>query len=179
MSDSVGDFTLETMSVRGMTRLQSTFRNATKALHDRLLGIVSEEVEIIGDLARARMAELFKNPGKMQASVGTRVEDGVTFIYASVIASGLPYLAIQEYGGAVMTPDIFPSSARALHFFTSGSAGFTGSRAQSVSNEVFTAHTRAHITVLPERSYMRYALAQRAGAIRARFAQAAAESLGE
>lgn len=177
MSGSSGDFSLGGMNVRGMTRLQQSFQNATKALHDRLLGIVTEEVQEIADLARARMGELFKDPARMQASVDTLVQEGGTFIYGAIFASGLPYLQIQEYGGAVMTPDIFPTSASALHFFSDTSAGFTASRAFAASDEIFTRGTRAHLTVLPERSFMRYALAQRASAIRERFAQAAIDSI--
>jgi hypothetical protein len=178
VSDAPGDFTIEGMDVRGMSRLQSRFANATKALHDKLLGIVTDEVAQIADNARARMAELFKNPSTMQAAVGTSVEDGGTFIYGSVFAAGLPYLRIQEFGGTIMTPEIFPSAARALHFFANRSALFR-SGAEAATNEVFTKSTRAHPTRIPERSYMRYALAQRRASIRARFAQAAADSLGD
>jgi hypothetical protein len=176
VSDAPGDFTLNGISTAGLSRLTGRFRNATQSLHDRLLGIITEEVGLIADNARARMAELFKNPSIMQRSVGTSVEDGGTFIYGTVFAAGLPYLRIQEYGGTIMTPEIFPSTARALHFFANRSTGFRPG-AEASTNEVFTKSTRAHPTRIPERSYMRYALAQRRAAIRARFAQAASDSM--
>lgn len=179
MSDAPGDFSISGMEVRGQSRIVSRFANATQALHDALLGIITDEVEQVADNARARMGELFKNPGKMQGAVSTSVEDGGTFIYGAITASGLPYLAIHEYGGVVMTPDIFPKNAQALHFFTPGAAFFTASKSEAATGEIFAKHTRAHPTPIPERSYMRYALAQRRASIRSRFAQAAADSLGD
>jgi hypothetical protein len=174
MSDAPGDFTIEGMEVRGQSRTVSRFRNATQSLHDKLLEIITDEVEQIADNARARMAELFKNPSQMQSAVSTAVEDGGTFIYGAVVASGLPYLGIHEYGGVIPTPDIFPVNAKALHFFTERAAFFTASKNEGPTGEVFAQHTRAHPTPIPERSYMRYALAQRRASIMSRFAAAAA-----
>jgi hypothetical protein len=176
VSDSAGDFSIGEMDVRGMTRTTQRFENATRALHDAILGIITDEVGQVADNARARMGELFKNPGRMQAAISTSVEDGGSFIYGAITAFGLPYLAIQEYGGVVMTPEIFPVNARALHFFTDRAAFFRP-EATAATGEVFAKSTRAHPTVLPERSYLRYALAQRRSAIRARFAQAATDAL--
>lgn len=178
MSDSPGDFTLGGVSTQGLGRMVTRFERASRSLYDALLGIVTDEVEQVADNARARMAELFKNPAKMQAAIATSVEqgDGRSFIYGQVTASGLPYLRIHEFGGVVQTPEIFPVNARVLHFLTPGAAFFRP-EAKSAANEVFAEHTRAHITTLPERSYLRYALQQRRSSIRARFAQAAADAL--
>jgi hypothetical protein len=177
MSGAPGDFTLGGVSTQGLGRVVTRFERAARSLHDALLGIITEEVELIADNARQRMAELFKNPAKMQASIATSVEDGGSFIYGAITASGLPYLRIHEFGGMVQTPDIFPVNARVLHFFTPGAAFFRP-EAKSATSEVFAKSTRAHPTVLPERSYLRYALQQRRSALRARFAQAVADSLG-
>jgi hypothetical protein len=176
MSDSPGDFTLGGVNLRGQTRLLRRFENATQALHDKLLGIIQSETDLIADLARVRMAELFKNPGVMQASVGTQVEDGGTFINGSVSAEGLPYLAIQEFGGVTSPHDIFPVNALALHFLTPGSAQFRPG-AVSAINDVFAQVVHHPGSVIPERSYLRYALAQRRAAIIAAFTQAAADAL--
>lgn len=178
MSDSPGDFTLGGVNLRGQTRLLRRFENATQALHDRLLGIIQSEVATIADLARARMGELFRNPGRMQASVSTSVEDGQTFIYGVVQASGLPFLAIQEYGGVTSPHDIFPVNAQALHFMTPHSTQLREGGMASI-NDVFTPVVHHPGSVLPERSYLRYALAQRRSAIHAAFTQAARESLGD
>lgn len=170
MSDAPGDFTTVSISLRGASKVLHRFRNATKELHDELLEIVTDEVERIADIARDRMEELFKDPGLMQSTVQTNVEDKVTEISGEVFASGLPYLAIHEFGGVIMTPEIF-TSASVMHFFAPNYAYFTASRNKAASNEVFTRYTREHPTPIPERSYMRYAMAQRRSEIQRRFAE--------
>lgn len=183
MSDSPGDFTLGGVNLRGQTRLLQRFQNATKELHDKLLGIIQSETDLIADLARSRMAELFKNPGVMQASVATQVEDGGTFINGSVSAEGLPYLAIQEYGGVTSPHDIFPVNAQVLAFMSQGfrpdgkGVGPVTFRNLAANNIMFAQGVHHPGSVLPERSYLRYALTQRRAAIRAAFAQAATDAL--
>lgn len=176
MSDAAGDFTLGPVNLRGQSRLMHRFENATQALHDKLLGIITTEVDTIADLARARMGELFHNPDRMQSSVSTSVEDGGNFIYGVVRASGLPFLAIQEYGGVTSPHDIFPVNAQALHFMTPHSTQLRPGGLAAIS-DVFTPVVHHPGSVLPERSYLRYALAQRRSAIRTAFARAAVETL--
>lgn len=178
MSDSPGDFTLGGMTVTGQTRVIRRFENANKALHERLLGIINSEVEQIAALARARMGELFRNPGKMQSSVSTQVSESASYIEGTVSASGLPYLAIQEFGGVTRPHDIFPVNAQALHFMTPAAAVFRSGSA-SATDEVFSQVVHHPGSDLPERSYLRYALAQRRSAIFDAFAQAASDSLGD
>jgi hypothetical protein len=177
MSGSV-DFSVGGMTVTGLAAVTGRFQGAARRLHDRLYDVMIEEGEQIAELARVRMGELFRNPSKMQASIRVQSADDIGSTSAvtevSISATGLPYLAIHEYGGTVMTPEIFPVNARVLHFFTPGWAGFSGSSSkEAATNEVFTPHTAAHVTVIPERSYLRYALAQRRAAIREAFATAA------
>jgi hypothetical protein len=175
------DFTVDGMAVTGVTRVQGRFQGAARRLFTALNAAALDEAEQVAELARGRIAEMFKNPSQMQGAVqvGSASEiggsSGITVV--TVSASGLPYMAIHEYGGVVMTPDIFPQSAKALHFFRDRAAFFTASKSTSATNEVFTQHTRAHPTVIPERSYLRYALAQRSAAIQARFADAAADAI--
>ena len=78
-----------------------------------------------------------------------------------------PYLRIQEYGGVIHLPEIFPQGAQALHWLSPAKVGFSGAREQE---EVFARHAAAHDVTLPERSYLRAALAQRRSAIIAGFA---------
>jgi hypothetical protein len=178
MSGASGDFTLGAVSLRGQTRLVRRFENATQALHDRLRDIIRTETDTIADLARARMGELFSNPGRMQASVSTKIDDGGTVIEGSVSATGLPFLAIQEYGGVTSPHDIFPVNAQVLFFMTPRSAQFRAGSASAI-NEVFAPVVHHPGSVLPERSYLRYALAQRRSAILAAFARAPGEVLGD
>lgn len=169
MSDSIAP---------NLSRVVLRFQNATQALHDHLMAAMETEVEQVAFYARARMTELFKNPQRMMESIETQVVDGTTFIEGTVEASGLPYLAIHEYGGVTSPHDIFPVNAKALHFFMDGATGFRPG-GSAATNEVFTKVVHHPGSVMPERSYMRYALAQRRSAIRAAFAGAVAASLAD
>ncbi len=156
----------------GLDRITARFRNATKALHDRLLGIITDEVGQVETLARLRLAELFPNASRMQAALSTSVEDGGTVINGTVTASGLPYLRIHEYGGRTSPHDIFPVNARALNFFSDHAALFRAA-ATAGTQEVFAKSVHHPGSQMPERSYLRYALQQRRSAIRSAFADAA------
>lgn len=161
-----------------LARVTARFANATQALHDRLLGIVRSETEQVAEMAKARLAELFSNPQRMQAAISTLVTDSATTIEGRVEAAGLPYLAIHEYGGVTRPHAIFPVNARALHFFGDHAAVFkTGST--SGTDGVFAKSVNHPGSVMPERSFMRYGLAQRASAIRDAFANAARGALSE
>jgi hypothetical protein len=124
-------------------------------------------VELVRDTARENIARMFNNPARMQDSLSTRVEGSSQTLTGTVTASGLPYLAIHEYGGVIQTPEIFPVNALALHWISPAALGFSGG-AKSQEG-VFAMHARAHPTRIPERSYLRAALAQRRRAIEAAF----------
>ena len=175
------DFSIDGMSVTGMARVIGRFQGAAARLYRQLNGIVEHEAEEIAALARGRIGELFKNPALMQSAVQanaiSEVGGSSGTAVATVSASGLPYMRIHEYGGVVMTPDIFPRQAIALHFFAPGWAGFTASRSEAATSEVFAKRASGHPTVIPERSYLRYALAQRSRAIQEAFQQAARASV--
>lgn len=175
MSGSTGDDGLSFNA--SLARVTARFANATQALHERLLGIVRTETDAVAEMAKARLAELFPNPARMQAAIGTLVTATATTIEGTVSAEGLPYLAIHEFGGVTAPHTIFPVNAQALRFAADGAAVFKpGSTAGT--DIVFTKAVNHPGSVMPERSYMRYGLAQRASAIREAFAQAARDSLG-
>lgn len=183
MSDNPGDFTIDGMDVRGMTRVTGRFRNATQALHDRLLGIIETETTEVAFLARQRLAELFPNPQKMQNAIESAVQQGDSFILGSVVASGLPYLRIHEFGGVTQPHPIAAVNASALAFQSQGffrraGVGKVTFRTGAASDTMFAKHVEHPGSVMPERSYLRYALTQRRSAIRAAFAQAASDAAG-
>jgi hypothetical protein len=170
-----GDFYTIGMSVVGLASVKGRFQGAARRLYERNVEIVASEAEQIADLARGRIAELFRNPSRMQAAINvTSFEDvgSSATVSATVSAGGLPYMAIHEYGGVVMTPDIFPVNALALHWMAPAAAQFRPG-GEAATEGVFAMHTAAHVTPIPERSYLRYALAQRREAIREAFAGAA------
>jgi hypothetical protein len=102
----------------------------------------------------------------MENSLSTQVQGAGDSITGTVTASGLPYLAIHEFGGIIQTPEIFPVNALALHWIAPGALPFKGNATQE---GVFAMHTAAHPTPIPERSYLRAALAQRRREIEAAF----------
>jgi hypothetical protein len=176
------DFDTNGVAFKAVGRLQGDFQAGARKMRDRMSDILTNEGEIIAELARARIAEMFKNPARMQAAIQPETVESVgrsgAVVMMSVTATGLPYLRIHEYGGVVMTPEIFPRNVQALHWMDPRSAQFKmGSTAATSDVFVKPGPTRAHPTRLPERSYLRYAVAQRREAIRTAFAEAASASL--
>jgi hypothetical protein len=163
---------------RGLGRMNFRFADAGRSLHDRLLAAMEEQASQLALVARQRLAELFPNPTKMQNAIETQVVDGGSYLTGSVIASGLPYLRIHEYGGQTAPHDIFPRNVAALHFFSDHAADFLH-RSTSATDEVFSKGVHHPGSHFPERSFMRYALAIRGAAIRDAFATAAREPFTE
>jgi hypothetical protein len=106
------------------------------------------------------MARLFKGP---VAEITTQVTDSGDTITGWITAGGTPYARIHEYGGTVHIPEIFPVHAQALHWVNKG------------GGEVFARHAAAHDVRIPERSYLRAALAAREADIIAAFQGAVSE----
>jgi phage gpG-like protein len=171
----VTDFALDDGG--GLELLASRFKAASRKIRNLMLDVMERECEAVLDVAKLRLAELFPNPAKMQAALQSEVTVGAgNTIFGRVQATGLPYLAIHEFGGRTAPHDIFPVNAKALHFFADHAAPFrTG--ATAATNEVFAAHVSHPGSLMPERSYLRYALAQRRAALREAFAGAAVDSL--
>ena len=71
---------------------------------------------LVENQAKANVARLFNTPERMQDTLSPKVEDSGTTVTGTVTAAGRPYLRIQEYGGVIQTPEIFPRSAQALHW---------------------------------------------------------------
>lgn len=167
-----GDFSVEGLSVVGIAQLKGRFQGATRRLHDRLYTVMLSEAEQIAALAKARLAELFPNPARMQAAIKVGSADSISGSGSTtsidVTASGLPFLAIHEYGG-ITQPHRIPLAGDAiprLHFFFRG------------TKEVFARSVEHPGSRMPERSYLRYALAQRREAIRSAFQLAVTEATG-
>ena len=143
------------LKIVGIQELVVRFTDAATTFAPRMLAAMDRSAQLVQDTASERMGELFSNPSTMQSSLSHTVEGGGNSIIATISASGLPYLAAQEYGTTFTMPPIFPVNASVLAWadrpmFNRG-GGITGT--------VFAASTKAHPTTIPERSYMRYALA--------------------
>jgi phage gpG-like protein len=151
------------VSVIGLDETAARFAALPQALGARL----AQEVERLGGVLRDRVERklsgevLRQKSGRLAASIAVTVEPTAGGASATV-SSDSPYAAIQEYGGAIPARTILPQSARALAFPWRGQQRF------------FKRVTVPAVT-LPERSFMRSALAETAPEIRAAIEAAANE----
>jgi hypothetical protein len=150
----------------GLAELIARFARQPAAQHARMVKIMHDATALVESQARANIARLFNHPERMQDTLDAKVVDGTWTVTGTVTAAGQPYLRIQEYGGVVHVPEIFPVNAQALHWISPAKVGFSGTHEQE---GVFSAHAAAHDVRLPERSYLRAALAQRRAEIIAAF----------
>jgi hypothetical protein len=129
----------------------------TASMSLRVVDAMYAIVNVVAQRARDRMAMLFQNPARMQASVATAVEVTSDVIVGTIGAYDLPYLRIQEFGGVTSPHDILPVNAQALAFFSPG--GFMPFRPGAATGDMVFAKVVHHPgSKIPERSYMRSAL---------------------
>jgi phage gpG-like protein len=133
-------------TISGVTDLVATISRLTDSIRAELK---SEMEYIIADLTAGVVADklsgqvLNRVSGRLAAGVSGKVDDvaggaitGTTFV------SGVPYAAIQEYGGTTSPHEILPNVALALRFEVPG-----GIR--------FAARVNHPGSKMPERSYLR------------------------
>ena len=153
------------VSVTGLDETAARFAALPQTLASRL----GQEVERLGGVLRDRIERklsgevLQSRSGRLAASIAVTVEPSGAGASATV-ASDAPYAAIQEYGGTIPARTILPQSARALAFPWRGQQRFF----KRVSLPAVT---------LPERSFMRSALAETVPEIYAAIATAAARTV--
>ena len=151
--------------VNGLDTLVARFAALPQTLAARL----AQEVERLGGVLRDRVERnlsgqvLQQKSGRLAASIAVSVERTGSGASATV-SSDAPYAAIHEYGGTIPAHTILPQSARALAFPWRGQQRFF----KRVSVPAVT---------LPERSFMRSALAETAPEIRAAIENAAYEAV--
>lgn len=102
--------------------------------------------------------------GTLRRSITYTVRDDEDGIVGTV-GTNLEYAPIHEYGGTIHVPEIRPRKAKALHFYVGGAS-------------VFAMRARAHDVRMPQRSFLRSALADRREAFLAAVRAAIAEILG-
>lgn len=102
--------------------------------------------------------------GTLRRSITYTVRDDADGIVGTV-GTNLEYAAIHEYGGTIHVPEIRPRQAKALRFYVGGVA-------------VFARRARAHDVHMPQRSFLRSALADRREAFVAAVRATLAEILG-
>lgn len=103
--------------------------------------------------------------GKLRASIYARVYSGQSAVTMSTGSRGdVPYAAIHEFGGHTAAHAILPSKARVLQYMSGGVTMY----ARSVNHPG---------SVMPERSYIRSALADKSPEITAALSAAVLEEM--
>ncbi|MBV9553429.1 MAG: phage virion morphogenesis protein [Alphaproteobacteria bacterium] len=153
------------VSIEGPTALGARFGAMPQTLARRL----SQQVERLAGVLRERVernlsgAVLRPHSGRLAGSVAVNVERAGLAVTATV-GSDAPYAAIHEYGGVIPAREILPRSARAMAFAWRG-------------KQRFYKRVRLPAVTMPERSFLRSALAETAPEIRTAVEQAAVEAM--
>lgn len=136
--------------VTGDEQLTARFSRIGPQLH---AGLLSEITEISEDLENYIKNDkllgqvLNQRSGALRESIHNDVTDqGSTITGRIFSAAPMPYAAIHEYGGTIPAHVVEPVEAAALHFIWGG-------------EEVFFKKVNIPAIDMPERSYMRSALA--------------------
>lgn len=154
-----------TVSAGGLDALAARLGALPQTLAQRL----AQEVERVGGVLRDRVERnlsggvLQQRSGRLAGSIAVTVERAGLAVNVSV-GSDAPYAAIHEYGGTIPAHAILPQSGRALAFPWRG-------------RQRFFKRVSLPAVAMPERSFMRSALSEAEGEIRAAIAAAAVEAM--
>ena len=154
-----------TVSINGLDPLTARLGALPQTLGTRLW----QEMARLGGVLRDRVERnlsgqvLQQRTGRLAGSIAVSVERAGSGASASV-SSDAPYAAIHEYGGTIAAHTILPQSARALAFPWRGQLRFL----KRVTLPAVT---------MPERSFLRSALAETEPEIQAAVAEAAFETV--
>lgn len=140
----------------GLTELQAKLGAITPATQDRLRPFMAQATINLREAVKANIADRFKSTGPLYQSVQSEVSEEPGVIEGRVFTEGVPYAAIQEYGGTTPPHVITPVRAKVLAFM-SGGGGF--SSGGGMSEMIFTKRVNHPGSRIPERSYARTALA--------------------
>ncbi len=107
---------------------------------------------------------LSSRTGALANSISTSIDDGGTDVCVSASSAGVPYAAIQEFGGKTAAHDILAVKAKALAFVAGG-------------GEMFAKRVRHPGSTIPARSYLASTFADMQDEITAVWKQAVIEAL--
>jgi phage gpG-like protein len=136
-------------------------QDALSSQADALRGALEARIQqkLSGEVLQARS-------GALAASIVSSIENNGSATSVSISSSGVPYPAIQEFGGKTAAHDIVAVRAKVLAFSAGGSQVF----AKSVHHPGST---------IPARSYLGSSLAEMRDEIELDFEQAILEALGQ
>lgn len=133
-------------------RLIARIGAAPAAMRARLTAAVNSLTQRLAILARARAGS-----GPLGRSIQTDYVTTVDEITGTAFTEGVPYAAIQEYGGKTGPHLILPVNAKALRFLSASPMPISKSGSSDV---VFAKAVHHPGSRIPEKAYMRGALAQ-------------------
>lgn len=139
-----------------------------QAVQDALLGQADALRGALEDRIQQKLSGevLETRSGALAASIISSIENDGSDISVSISSTGVPYAAIQEFGGKTAAHDIVAVKAKALAFSMGGEQMF----AKSVHHPGST---------IPARSYLGSSLSEMSDEIESGFKQAILEALDQ
>jgi phage gpG-like protein len=137
-----------------------------QAVQDALLG----QADALRGALEARIQQKLSGEvlqirsGALAASIISSVENDGSDTSVSISSTGVPYAAIQEFGGKTAAHDIVAGSAKALAFSVGG-------------NQIFARSVHHPGSVIPARSYLGSSFADMRDDIESGFKQAILEAV--
>jgi len=138
------------------------------AVQDALLGKANALCEALSDRIQQKLSGqvLQLHSGALAASVLSSVQNDGSDVFVSISSSGVPYAAIQEFGGKTAAHDIAAVNAKALAFVASG-------------KQVFSKRVHNPGSLIPPHSYLVSSLVEMHDDIAGGFKEAVLEALGQ
>lgn len=139
-----------------------------QAVQDALLG----QADFLRGALQVRIQQklsgtvLQSRSGVLAASILSSIENDGSDVSASISSIGVPYAAIQEFGGKTATHDIIAVNTKDLAFST-------------VGNQVIARRTHHPGSTIPARSYLGSSLAEMRDEIESGFKLAILVALGQ
>ncbi len=146
------------IAISGLDEVDAKLAAYAAQLVARLAKVSDELAQALVDKVRSDKLSggvLTSRSGALAASISADIAVDGAGVTASVGSSGVPYAAIQEYGGKTAAHEILPTKAQALAFVAGGALHF----ARRVNHPG---------SAIPERSYLRSSLAELGPEIEAR-----------
>jgi len=144
---------------------------ALAAVPERIRDALSAKASALAATLQEKIARnlsggvLNMKTGALAGSIGVTIDDSSADVSVRIATSpDIKYAAIHEFGGTIPPHQIVPDKAKALAFLVGG-------------KQAFAARVQIPAVTMPERSYMRSALAEMADAIRDEFAATVVEAI--
>lgn len=179
-----------TFEMLGVSRLVANIKTAAPSA--ALTGLRAKMVELVAELVVAVKSNLSGTvlkagtPPRLRNSIMGEVTSGAASVLGRVWSQGVPYAGIQEFGGKTSPHDIAPVNASVLAFrpsvgpLTTGAFPIYGGynrRGLQSADMVYALVVHHPGSNIPERSYMRRALAQNRARIMAELGMTARTSI--